>query len=144
MRQMTWAVAILVFCLPLGAQKRTLPRNATIYLEEIDNDLDGYLRAEFFKKNIPLRVVLSLEEADLVLKGTSTAEEKRKWHEGWLTYERDKTSANVMVVEKASGVILWANEAGDRDIWWGSMARGGHRKVASRLANKLKKAIQKR
>lgn len=65
------------------AQNQAIPSGASIFSEEMDNDLDGYLRAEFVKKQVPLSVVLIREEAHLVLTGASTAEAKRKWHEGW-------------------------------------------------------------
>ena len=137
------ASLLCALCAHGFAEQRPIPRNSTVFVEEMENDLDGYLRAEFIKKKVPLRLVLNSEEADLILTGTSTEEEKRKWHEGWLTTERDKTSGNVMLVDMQARQILWASEAGDRSLWWGSLARGGHRKIAARLVNKLKKAIRK-
>lgn len=142
------AAPILVFLLiavaaaPASGQ-HAVPRGAAIYIEEMDNDLDGYLRAEMNKQKLPLRVVLSREDAHLVLTGTSTAEQKRAWHQGWLTADQDRTSGNVMVFDRASKSLLWAGEAGDRSLWWGAMARGGQRKVASRLVGSLKKSISK-
>jgi hypothetical protein len=127
----------------LQAQGPSIPRDATLYIEELDNDLDGYLRAEMTKEKVPLRVALRREDAHLVLTGTSTAEQKRSWHQGWLTADQDRTSGNVMVFDRASRQLLWAGEAGDRSLWWGAMARGGQRKVASRLVKNLKKAIGK-
>jgi hypothetical protein len=124
------------------AQNATVPSGAAVFIEEMENDLDGYLRAEFVKKKLPLSVVLSRQDAHLVLTGASTAEANRKWHEGWLTSEQDRTSGNVMVFDRATKKLLWAGEAGDRSLWWGSLARGGQRKVADRLASNLKKAIR--
>jgi hypothetical protein len=49
------------------AQAAAIPNGASIYIEEMENDLDGYLRAEFVKKKVPLHVVLNREDAHLVL-----------------------------------------------------------------------------
>jgi len=135
---------LLLFSLPpaLSAADKVIPRNATIYIEEMEDDFDGYLRAEFVKKKIPLKVLLSLEGADLVLTGTATKEEKRSWHEGWLTSTKDHTTSNVMIVDPKTNQMLWASEAGDRSLWWGALRRGGARKVADRLAKNIKKVIR--
>ena len=34
--------------------------------------------------------------------------------------------------------VIWAAQKGDRSIWWGSLKKGGRRKVAERLVNKMK------
>jgi uncharacterized protein YfaA (DUF2138 family) len=47
----------------------------------------------------------------------------------------------VSLLDKEGKVILWSGEAGDRNMWVGPLARGGQRKVADRLVNKLKKAM---
>jgi hypothetical protein len=136
-----FAVILLSNGIALAATK-PIARNAKIFIEKMENDLDGYLRAEITKKSIPLEIVLKEEDADIVMTGQSSGDEKRKWHEGWLTAERDHATANVMIVERETGKFLWATEAGDRSIWWGAMKRGGQRQVANRIANNLKKAIQ--
>lgn len=129
-------------CATNEAQNIGIPMGATVYVEEMANDLDGFIRAELVKQKVPLKVVLSADDAELIITGTATEERNRKWHEGWLTAEQDRTTGNIMVVEKATNAMLWAGEAGDRSFWWGSLARGGQRKVASRLVKNLKKAIR--
>jgi hypothetical protein len=52
----------------------------------------------------------------------------------------DTATGAVSLVDKERTVVLWSSEAGDRSIWWGSLKRGGPRKVADRLVNNLKKA----
>jgi hypothetical protein len=59
---------------------KPIPRDLALFTEEMDNDLDGYIRAEITKKKLPIRVVLNFEDADLEMTGSSTPEEKRKWH----------------------------------------------------------------
>ena len=75
----------------LFAQNRTIPAGSKIYIEELEQDLDGYVKAEIVKKKVRLVVVGSPEKADYILTGTTTEEQKRKWHSGWLTAEQDRT-----------------------------------------------------
>jgi hypothetical protein len=126
----------------LLAQDYSVPRGSAIYIEKMEGDLNGYITAEFVKQKVPLRIVTTEEDAKLIMTGTATGSEKRSWHEGWLTAEKDKTTGNIMLIDKATKTLLWASEAGDRSMWWGAMARGGPRKVASRLVKNLKKAIK--
>jgi hypothetical protein len=123
------------------AQRTSIQAGASVYIEEMDSDLDGFLRAEFVKQNVPLRVVLKRQDAHVVMVGTSAGNEKRSWHEGWLTSEKDHAVGNVTVIDRSSGTMLWAGEAGDRSLLWGAAARGGQRKVAARLVGQLKKSI---
>lgn len=146
MKQIIRLFAISVsFILASFAQQanRTIPAGAKLYIEEMEHDFDGYLRAEIVKKKIPLVIVLNREEADFIMTGSATEQEARKWHEGWLTVERDKTTGNVTILDAKTNEFLWAAEAGDRSLWWGAMARGGHRKVAERIVKNLRKVIQK-
>lgn len=103
----------LPLCLAAAAQEYRVPKGATIYIEEMEHDLDGYIKAEFVKQKVPLEVVPTPEEAELLMIGSSTDEERRKWHEGWLTAERDKTAENVQVYDKETKKLLWAGEAGE-------------------------------
>jgi hypothetical protein len=40
--------------------------------------------------------------------------------------------------------MIWAGEAGDRSLWWGSLKRGGQRKVADRIVSKMKDDLFKK
>jgi hypothetical protein len=124
------------------AEDYKLPKGSTIFIEDMDQDLDGYIRAEFAKQKVALKIVGSPDEAQFVMVGSASEEERRKWHEGWLTTEKDKTSGTITVVDRKTKDFVWATEAGDRSFWWGSLARGGHRKVASRLVKHLKDALK--
>ena len=139
----TIAVVLALALAPVAApdQGGRIPAGATVYIEEMANDLDGFIRAELVKQKVPLKIVLSPDQAELVITGSATEERSRKWHEGWLTAEQDRTTGNIMVVDKATNTMLWAGEAGDRSVWLGPWVRGGQRKVASRLVKSLKKAI---
>lgn len=116
-----------------------------IFIEPMANQLDQYIRVEFEKqlKN-KITIVLNKDDADAILTGTG------EWQKGagatltgrWLGLHDTATGA-VSLVSADGNILLWASEAGDRSIWWGAMARGGPRKVASRLIHKLKADIEK-
>src|SRR5438093_12535125 len=124
--------ALLLTTAATGADK-TMLAGKKIFIDKMPQDLDSYLKAEFVKQKVAFTVVGIASDADYIMTGSSTEEERRKWHEGWLTTARDKASGSAEIIDAKTKVLLWAGEAGDRDLWWGAMARGGHRKVASRL-----------
>jgi len=139
----SWALVLAMFlsvAVAHAGEPKTVPSGAAIFIEPMENDLDGYIRAEMVKKKIPLKIVLKREQAHLVMSGES-ATRKGSWHEGWLSMEKDKASGSAMVVDRATGEMLWAAEAGDRSLFWGSFSKGGPRKVASRIVGNLKKVI---
>jgi hypothetical protein len=128
---------------PTNDKDKPFPSGAAFFIEDMDDDLDGYLRAEIIKEKVPMRLVLAAEQADFVITGASQSESKRTWHEGWLTATRDHEVGNITAIHRESNEIVWASEAGDRSLWWGAMKRGGIRKVADRLTNNLKDSIKK-
>ena len=54
----------------------------------------------------------------------------------------DTANAAVILTDPTQTHLLWADEAGDRSLFWGSLTRGGPRKVASRLMKHLDAAIR--
>jgi hypothetical protein len=89
------------------------------------NDLNEYIKAEI-SLQMPgrLLVVLRQEDADAIMKGTSTN------HKGIVT-----------IVDSRGTAELWASEAGDRGVYL-TKVHGGEKKVAERLVSGLKKALQ--
>jgi len=134
---------ILVVTSVALADDRIIPRGSKIYIDEIPENVGMYLKAEIVKKKIPIQIVTKQEDADYILQGIAEGDEERKWHEGWLTGERDHTTAAIELLDK-EGNFIWASEAGDRSMMWGLLKRGGPRKVADRLANNLKDIVMKR
>jgi len=126
----------------LPGSQYTIRPGGTIYIEKMNHDLDTLIRAEFVKQKVPLHVVLSPADAEYILSGSAAGTEERKWHEGWLTLEKDKAVGNVMVVDVATRSMVWAGEAGDRDLWLGALVPGGTRKVAARIVGKMRDAIK--
>jgi hypothetical protein len=126
---------------PLSPSLRTVKR---IYIDKMDNDLDQYIRAEIQKKfKNQLVVVLTPEAADAILAGVSQYQNgtKAAVTGRWLGLH-DTATGSVSLLDKSGNTVLWSGEAGDRSIMWGSMRRGGPRKVADRLVSDLKKAME--
>jgi hypothetical protein len=125
------------------AQVRDLKSIHKIFIDKLPNDLDQYLRAEFFKQ-MPGKIEIVLEEkdADGILTGVS---EEKKGTGAQITGRylglHDNATGSLSMVDKERKSILWADEAGDRSLMFGVMKRGGERKVAERLVSKLKKAM---
>ena len=144
MRKLIPISLILLFVSAVAlADDRIIPRGSKIFIDEIGENLDMYLKAEIVKKKIAVRIVSDPERADYILTGVAEGNEERKWHEGWLTEEKDHVTGAIQLLNR-EGDFVWASEAGDRSFWWGSLKRGGPRKVADRLANNLKDIVQKK
>jgi hypothetical protein len=130
---------------PLGAQAPAVDLGSIkrIYVDKMDNDLDQYIRAEIQKQfKGTVQVVLKPELADAVMAGVSEHQNgTRAAVTGrWLGLH-DTATGSVSLLDKTGDVVLWSGEAGDRSVMWGSMKRGGPRKVADRLVNNLRKAM---
>jgi len=93
-----------------------------LFIEDMDKDLDSFIRAQIVKKKIPLVVVVDPEEADLIMTASASG---------------------TMIFNKTDKVMLWASEAGGRSLWWVGLKREGPRKVAERVINNLKKEMEK-
>ncbi len=122
---------------PVAGHPVTLLKDVkSLYIAPMPDDLDQYLRAEVLKQ-LPGRiaVVLKPEEADAVMTGAGVWQKDKKT---WLWAETATGAISVLSGDK----LLWASEAGDRDLWWGVMARHGPRKVAARIVHNLKRALQ--
>jgi len=115
-----------------------------IYVDKMDNDLDQYIRAEIQKKfGGDITVVLKPEAADAILAGVSEHQNgTRAAITGRYLGLHDTATGSVSLLDKTGTTVLWSSEAGDRSILFGSMKRGGPRKVADRLISNLKKAME--
>ena len=133
----------LSFCL-FGQDAPALKSIHKIYIEKMPNDLDQYLRAEIAKQfKGKVIVVLKKEDADGVMTGIN---EEQKGAAAKITGRylglHDTVNGTVSLLDKTESTILWSDEAGDRNLVFGILHRGGQRKVADRLIGKLKKAME--
>ena len=137
-----FALAALFISLAF-AQTPDLKSIHKIFIDKMPNDLDLYLRAEFFKQmKGKISIVLEEKDADAILTGIS---EEKKGTGAQITGRylglHDNATGSVSMLDKERKAILWADEAGDRSLMFGVMRRGGERKVADRLVGKFKKAM---
>ena len=115
-----------------------------VYIEKMPNDLDQYLRAEIAKQmKGKMIVVLKKEDADGIITGVN---EEQKGTAAKITGRylglHDTVNGTISLLDKTESAILWSDEAGDRNLFFGIAHRGGERKLADRLVGKLKKAME--
>jgi len=105
----------------------------------MEGNLQGFLATEIVKKKVPVTLVTDENQAEFILTGASLAGDN-KWY-NTVFGGRDKNEGNVQMVSVAGKQVVWAGEAGDRSLWWGNLRRGGQRKVADRIVQKMKKEL---
>ena len=114
-----------------------------IFIEPMPGDLNEYISAEITKE-LKGRVVVVLDKAnaDAIMRGVG---ENKSGVGAAITGRylglHDNSTASITLIDPNETVVMWASEAGDRSLMWGALARGGQRKVADRLVNNLKKAL---
>jgi hypothetical protein len=116
-----------------------------IFIEKMPNDMDQYLRAEIAKQfKGRVVVVLKKEDADGILTGVNEAQKGTGAKiTGRYLGLHDTANGTLSLLDKTESQILWSDEAGDRNLFFGIAHRGGERKVADRLVAKLKKAMER-
>jgi hypothetical protein len=123
---------------PAGTAVR--PRSGSrVFIAPMEGNLHGFLATEIVKKKIPVALVTDEKDADFIITGASLAGDN-KWYNS-VFGGRDKNEGNVQMVSVAARQVVWAGEAGDRSLWWGNLRRGGQRKVADRIASKMRKEL---
>ena len=128
----------------LGQTPQDLASIKKIFIETMPNDLDQYLRAEIAKQfKGRVVVVLKKEDADGIITGVN---EEQKGTAAKVTGRylglHDTVNGTISLLDKSESTILWSDEAGDRNLFFGNAHRGGERKLADRLIGKLKKAME--
>jgi hypothetical protein len=120
------------------------PYNARFYVAPMEEGFDGLISALMIEKKLPVSVVVDENLADFIVVG-GTNKGPHKWYDTVFGggYERDRNQGNIRVIRVKDKTVIWASQAGDRSIWWGSLKKGGRRKVAERLVNKMKDGLFK-
>jgi hypothetical protein len=126
---------------PAANSNTNVPPGSRIFLTKMEGNLDGFLATEIIKKKLPVVIVMDYAQADFVLVGASIPEDL-KWYLGTLR-ARDKNEGNVQLYSVNDKTVVWAGEAGDRSMWWGNLRRGGQRKLADRMARRMRKDLFK-
>jgi hypothetical protein len=138
------SLVVAPWCCLYGQDSQALKSIHKVYIEKMPNDLDQYLRAEIAKQfKGKLVVVLKKEEADGIITGVN---EEQKGTASKITGRylglHDTVNGTISLLDKTESALLWSDEAGDRNLFFGIAHRGGARKVAERLIGKLKKAME--
>lgn len=137
------AITLGLSAVSLSQNKPRLPEGAKIYIAKMENDLHTYISAEISKKKVPVTLVIEEEAAEYILTGGSRQTGDNKWYDTVFGTERDRNEGAIQLLSVKEKTIVWSGEAGDRSLWWGALKRGGQRKVADRLVNRMKKDLFK-
>jgi hypothetical protein len=115
------------------------PYNARFFVAPMEEGFDGLISASMLEKKLPLRIVADESLADFIVIG-GVNKGPHKWYDTVFGggYERDRNQGSIRVIRVRDKTVIWASQKGDRSIWWGSLKKGGRRKVAERLVNKMK------
>ncbi len=131
---------LVILCfLAVGAYGKSdskVPTGSKLFISQMDGGLDGFVAAEILKKKLPITVVTDEKDAEFVLTGGSQKADDH-WYNSVFN-GKDKNEGNVRLLNLKEKTLVWAGEAGDRSLWWGSLKRGGERKVADRIVSKMK------
>ncbi|MGH9967223.1 MAG: hypothetical protein ACREBG_05245 [Pyrinomonadaceae bacterium] len=122
------------------SQRHTIPEGSRIYISPMEGKLEGFIAAELVKKKLPIIVVIDDKQADYIIAGASIKGDD-KWFHSIFGTGKDKNEGNIQVISVKDKTVIWAGEAGDRSLWWGDVRRGGQRRVADRLIDKMKKDL---
>ena len=118
-----------------------VPPESKIFVAKMEGGLDGFITTEMLKQKLPVTIVTEDKDAEYVLTGVSIKADDKWYHT--VFNGKDKNEGNVQLMSVKDKALVWAGEAGDRSLMWGSMKRGGQRKVADRIVSKMKKDLFK-
>jgi hypothetical protein len=113
-----------------------VPRGSKIFIAQMQGDLNPFIAAEIMKKKMPVSVVTEEKDAEFILTGASIKGDDKWYHS--VFGGKDKNEGSVQLISVKDKTLVWAGEAGDRSMFWGSWKRGGQRKVADRIVSKMK------
>src|SRR5579864_511228 len=113
-----------------------IPAGSKIFIAPMEGDLDGFIAAEIIKQKVPVAVVTDEKDADYILTGASIKADDHWYNAVW--GGKDKNEGNVRLLDVKEKRMVWAGEAGDRHLNFTAFRRGGERKVADRIVQKMK------
>jgi len=110
-----------------------------IFIAPMRGELHPFIAAEIVRKKLPVIVVTEKKKADYILAGSFIKGDEKWYHTAFGV--TDKNEGNVQLVKVKDKTLVWAGGAGDRSLLLGGWSRGGQRKVADRIVNKMKKDL---
>ena len=97
-----------------------------------------FIAAEIIKQHLPVMVTTDEKAAQFVLVGLSMKEDD-KWYDIAFNHFKDKSEGNVRLLDVQNKTMVWAGEAGDRSLLFAGLRRGGQRKIAERITERMRK-----
>jgi hypothetical protein len=108
-----------------------------IFITHMENDFDTFLSAAMLAKKIPVVITMDESNAEYIVVGAS-AKGDNKWSDTIFGNEKDRNQGSVKIVNPTDKTIVFAASAGDKSFWFGGLKKTGQKKVAERLADKIK------
>jgi hypothetical protein len=135
------ALLALAFTQAVAQNKSDKPSlsGKKIFIAPMRGDLHPFIAAEIVKKKLPVVVVTEKTKADYILAGGFIKGDDKWYHTAFGV--TDKNEGNVQLLNVRDRTLVWAGGAGDRSLFLGGWSRGGQRKVADRIVNKMKKDL---
>jgi hypothetical protein len=131
--------APILFTDIVQAQSTHVKPGSKLFIAPMEGELNGFIATEVIKQKLPVKIITDDAAADYVLTGASLKADD-KWY-NTVFGGKDKNEGNVQLLDAKEKTVIWAGEAGDRSLWFGSWKRGGERKVAERIVSKMKKDV---
>jgi hypothetical protein len=120
------------------SEKHTLA-GAKIFIAPMQGNLRPFIAAEIVKKKLPVVVVTQKKKAEYILAGSFIKGDDKWYHTAFGV--TGKNDGGVQLINVKNKTLVWAGEAGDRSLFLGGWNRGGQRKIADRIVNKMKKDL---
>jgi hypothetical protein len=138
--------SVVLFVVPTRSMAGNIEPGAKIFVAPMKNGLDQFIVAEIMKRKIPVSITQDERLSEYVIAGKSVDKgDNTKWFDVVFgtVGRRDSVQASVSLIKKSDKSIVWANNQGDRSIFWGGLKKSGERKVAIRLVKSFKKDLFK-
>jgi hypothetical protein len=136
-----YAISVAIVSLAVGpslqAQQATLHRGAKVFVAPMPDGFDTYIKSALAKKQVPVQVVASRDEAELEIKGTSDSQKASAAKKVFMGSWHSDEQASINVTDLKSGEIVYAYSANKKN------SAHGKQTSAEACAKHLKEAIEK-
>ncbi len=123
---------------PVQAQaKSTLKEGAKVFIAEMPDDFNMYLREALDKKKVPLTVVESRDEADFEITGTSETQKAGKAKKILRLNWHSAEQASIAITDLRTGEVAFAYSVNKES------SAHGKQSTAEACAKHIKKALKK-
>jgi len=130
---------VLVASMPLQASDQTtakLPSGAKIYVAQMEDGFDTYIKAALQAKKVPLVVVEKREDAEFELTGHSETQKAGTAKKVIMLDWHSNEQASIQLADINGGTVVWAYSVNKQS------SAHGKRSTAEACAKHLKEKIQ--